>query len=169
MTTTTSHTASPVPGFDPERDLALTRRIAAPRSRVWDAWSDPRQLEQWWVPAPSVCRVESLELRPGGAFRTLMSDDGGEFQPHLDACFLDVVEGERIVFTNTLTRGWRPIEDDPFLRMTATIELREHADGTDYVATVRHAHRGDRDEHDRLGFADGWGTVAAQLATYLTR
>jgi uncharacterized protein YndB with AHSA1/START domain len=170
MTTTTTTTGSEAtePAFDPDRDLAFTRLIAAPRARIWEAWADPRQLEQWWVPEPATCRVEALELRPGGSFRTLMSEDGVDFVPHLDACFLAIDEGRRIVFTNTLVGGWRPA-DDPFLRMTATLEFREHADGTEYVATVRHAHGADRDEHDRLGFADGWGTVAAQLASYLAR
>lgn len=79
-------------GFDPERDLEVRRVIAAPVQRVWEAWADPRQFEQWWVPAPARCRVEARELRPGGAFRTAISEEGGAFGPHIDGCVLDVVE-----------------------------------------------------------------------------
>ena len=88
-----------------ELDLTISRVIAAPRSRVWRAWADPARLAQWWIPAPAACEVVALDLRPGGAFETRMSEDGGEFQPHLSGCFLDVVEGERIVFTNALLGG----------------------------------------------------------------
>ena len=63
--------------FDPELDLLVERVIRAPREAVWRAWTDPRQFEQWWVPAPAVCRVERLEVRPGGAIVTRFSEDGG--------------------------------------------------------------------------------------------
>ncbi|QJU53868.1 SRPBCC family protein [Herbiconiux sp. KACC 21604] len=152
--------------FDPERDLGFSRVIRAPRDVVWRAWTDPRQLEQWWLPAPSLCRVEALELRPGGAFTTLMSDDGEGFRPHVTGCILDVRDHERIVFTTMLAGGWRPAADG---FMTAVIEFVEHPDGTEYRARVLHKDRADRDMHDEAGFADGWGTVAAQLAALVER
>ena len=48
--------------------------------------------------------------------------------------------------------------------MTAIITLREHPQGTEYVAHVMHKSDADRTMHEKMGFADGWGTVAAQLA-----
>jgi uncharacterized protein YndB with AHSA1/START domain len=107
-----------------------------------------------------------MELRPGGGLVTEISESGGAFQPHMNACFLDVVEGERIVFTDTLTGGWRPAEQ-PF--MSAIISFADHPDGTDYSAYVMHKSRADRDRHVELGFHDGWGTVAAQLAELVER
>jgi uncharacterized protein YndB with AHSA1/START domain len=151
--------------MNPELDLGLERIIRAPRTTVWSAWSDPAQLEQWWLPTPSRCRVEHLELRSGGAFVTRMSDDGDEFVPHLDACFLAVDELERIVFTNAVDSAWRPASPDP-VAMTATITLADHPDGTDYRIVVRHGDPDARDRHDKLGFAEGWGTVVAQLARF---
>jgi DNA-binding transcriptional ArsR family regulator len=73
--------------MNPELDLMLSRVIKAPRAAVWNAWTNPRNLEQWWVPAPTRCRVEQLDVTPGGAFVTSMSDDNSQFVPHLDACF----------------------------------------------------------------------------------
>ena len=58
----------------------------------------PRELRAVVVPAPARCKVREMELRPGGAFEILISEDSGDFGPHLSACFLDVVAGERIVF-----------------------------------------------------------------------
>ena len=74
--------------MNPDLDLTLQRVIRAPRAVVWRAWTDPSQLEQWWVPAPAVARVDRLEARPGGAFVTRISEDGVEFGPHMDASFL---------------------------------------------------------------------------------
>jgi len=110
---------------NPELDLTITRVIRAPRQAIWRAWTDPAQLAQWWIPAPARCQVQALDIRPGGAFETLYSEDGVDFGPHVSGCFLDVLEGERLVFTDTLLAGWRPAEA-PF--MTAVITLRDHAE-----------------------------------------
>ncbi|URM95649.1 SRPBCC domain-containing protein [Actinomadura madurae] len=151
--------------MNPDLDLGLERIIRAPRATVWRAWTDPSRLERWWVPAPARCRVDRLELRPGGAFVTRMSDDGADFVPHMNACFLAVDELERLVFTNAIDSTWRPAHPAP-VPMTATITLEDHPNGTDYRILVRHGDPESRDHHDKLGFADGWGTVAAQLAAY---
>ncbi|TDD76670.1 polyketide cyclase [Actinomadura darangshiensis] len=154
--------------MNPDLDLYLERIIRAPRATVWNAWTDPSKLERWWIPAPTRCRVESLDLRPGGAFVTRMSDDGSEFVPHLNACFLAVDEHRRIVFTNAIDGSWRPASPAP-VAMTATITLDDHPDGTDYRMTVRHGDPESRAQHEKLGFADGWGTVAGQLAALAER
>ena len=149
--------------LDPELDLQIDRVIRAPRARVWHAWTDRLDLARWWLPAPMQCRVEQLDVVSGGAFVTSMSDDGIAFIPHLDACFVVVEPGERIVFTNALDSRWRPANPAP-VAMTAEITFGDHAQGTDYRIVVRHADAASRLHHERLGFADGWGTVTAQLA-----
>ena len=101
-----------------------------------------------------------MNVRPGGALVTEMSDDGGEYVPHFNGCYLAAEPDRRLVFTNALTGGWRPAET-PF--MTAIITLSDHPDGTDYLARVMHGSRGERERHEELGFADGWGTVTEQL------
>ncbi|MDW6021915.1 SRPBCC family protein [Mesorhizobium sp. BAC0120] len=147
--------------FDPSRDLTISRIIKAPRAAVWDAWADRARFEQWWVPAPARCRVVEMELRPGGSFVTRISEDGGDFMPHMNACFLAVDDLERIVFTDALTGGWRPAEQ-PF--MAAVITFKDHPEGTDYAAHVMHKSDADRNMHQELGFYDGWDTVMEQLA-----
>lgn len=147
--------------FNSELDLITTRVIRAPRSAVWKAWSTPSMFEKWWIPAPALCKVVQMDLSPGGAFETQISEDGGTFSPHLTGCFLEIVEGERIVFTNALTGGWRPAEQ-PF--MTAIITLADHDNGTFYSARAMHKNNADKRMHDDLGFQDGWSTVCAQLA-----
>lgn len=151
--------------MNPDLDLDLQRVIRAPLATVWNAWTDPARLAQWWLPAPALCRVDHLDVRPGGAFVTRMSEDGDAFVPHLDACFLLVEDMERIVFTNAVDSTWRPASPEP-VTMTAMVTFGEHADGTDYRIVVRHSDPESRALHRKLGFADGWGTVAAQLAAF---
>jgi len=148
---------------NPDLDLTLQRVIRAPRAVVWRAWTDPSQLEQWWVPAPAVAHVDRLEAQPGGAFVTRISDDGVEFGPHMDASFLVVDDHERLVFTNAVDSRWRPTRPDP-IAMVAEIVLRDHPDGTDYRVVVRHGDPAARARHEELGFFDGWGAVTGQLA-----
>jgi uncharacterized protein YndB with AHSA1/START domain len=147
---------------NPDLDLTISRVIKAPRPVIWSAWTDRASFEQWWVPAPAKCKVLEMDLRPGGAFVTRISENGGDFMPHLSGCFLAIDDRERIDFTNALVGGWRPAEQ-PF--MTAVITLRDHPMGTDYVAHVMHKNNADRSMHEAMGFYNGWGTVAAQLAT----
>ena len=146
-----------------ELDLTPERIIRAPRAAVWSAWTDPSRLEKWWVPAPTVCRVDRLDVRPGGGFVTRMSDDGVEFVPHINASFLVVDELERIVFTNAIDSAWRPANPAP-VAMTAEISLDDHPGGTDYRVIVRHGDPAARARHEELGFFEGWGSVTEQLA-----
>ena len=149
--------------LDPTLDLVLQRVIRAPRSAIWEAWTDPDLLAQWWIPAPTQLRVDRLDVRPGGAFVTRMSDDGDTYVPHTDGIFLVVEPEQRLVFTNAINSSWRPTVPAPVL-MTAEIALVEHADGIEYTATVRHGSPEDRDLHEDLGFHDGWGSVTEALA-----
>jgi uncharacterized protein YndB with AHSA1/START domain len=149
---------------NPDLDLSLQRVIRAPPATVWRAWTDPSRLERWWVPAPTVARVDRLEVRPGGAFVTSMSDDGDVFVAHMDASFFVVDEQERLVFTNAIDSRWRPSNPAP-VAMTAEITFGEHLEGTDYRVVVRHGDPAARARHEQLGFLDGWGSVTAQLAT----
>ena len=151
---------------DPELDLTISRIIKAPRKAVWRAWADRASFEKWWVPAPARARVVEMDMRPGGALLTEISEDEGNFVPHISGCFLEVEEEARLVFTDALVGGWRPAEQS---LMTATITMRDHPQGTEYVARVMHKNAATRKKHEEMGFYDGWGTVAAQLAELVER
>jgi uncharacterized protein YndB with AHSA1/START domain len=151
---------------NPDLDLTITRIIKAPRSVVWNAWTDAVSLEQWWVPEPAKCRVVAMDLQPGGAFTTEISENGSDFTAHMNACFVAIDHLERIAFTDALVGGWRPAEQ-PFI--TAIITLQDHPEGTNYHAYVMHKSGADRARHEKLGFYDGWGTVIEQLARLVER
>lgn len=148
---------------DPTLDLTLQRVIRASPASLWRAWTDPALLERWWTPTPTRTLVDELDVRPGGAFVTRMSDDGRAFVPHTDSVFLVVEPERRLVFTNAVDSRWRPATPDP-VAMTAEIVLGEHPEGTDYQVTVRHGDPAHRDRHEAIGFFDGWGSVTEALA-----
>ena len=60
-----------------EREIVLSRVIAAPRERVFEAWTDPVQIVQWF--GPDGFKVESLEcdIRPGGRWRFIFTGPDG--------------------------------------------------------------------------------------------
>lgn len=153
--------------FDPTTDLRISRVIKAPRSAVWECWADPALLGRWWIPEPLRCRVTSLELRPGGGFVSELSGegigDGSEWLPHTDDAFLEVEPQRRLVFTNVVDAAQRPVSPEP-VALVAVVELLDHPEGTEYVATVRHPDEATRLRHEELGFQEGWGAVIGQLA-----
>ena len=145
-------------------ELSISRHIKAPPAKVWKAWSRPEHLEKWWIPAPIVCQVVKLDLRPGGGFETRMKEGEGPYKPHVEACFLDIVPERRLVWTTALAEGWRPTE--PWLSLTAVITFAEDGAGTLYSAHVMHKNADERRRHEEMGFDEGWGTTISQLADY---
>lgn len=147
-------------------ELTISRRLSAPRAAVWQAWAEPRLLEEWFCPKPWRAEVTALDLRPGGAFGTVMHGPGGERHDEGPGCFLEVVPQERIVFTSVLGAGFRPViasNEGCDLPMTAIIALSDDGDGTLYAARVLHANAEDARKHAEMGFEPGWGAAIAQL------
>jgi len=147
--------------IDRELDLEITRLIDAPRVAVWKAWTDPELLKQWWCPRPWRTEVRGFDFRAGGAFDTLMHGPDGEQSPN-PGMFLEVVPRERIVFTTSMTAGYRP-SSPPFLAVTAMYTLTDEGKGTRFSARVLHEDRVTRVRHEEMGFQEGWGICFAQL------
>jgi uncharacterized protein YndB with AHSA1/START domain len=92
-----------------EKELVLKRVFNAPRERVWKAWTDPRQLAQWWGPAGFTNPVCEADVRPGGAIRIDMRGPDGAVYP-MTGVYREVVAPERLVFTaSALDEKGRPL------------------------------------------------------------
>jgi uncharacterized protein YndB with AHSA1/START domain len=143
-----------------DRELVLTRLIDAPREKLYRAWTDPELLKQWFAPAPFTTSVAELDVRPGGANLIVMRDPQGNEFPNRGV-YLDVVENERLVFTDAYARAWEPSQK-PF--MTAILTFEDEGGKTRYTARVRHWTAADRETHEKMGFHEGWGRCADQLA-----
>jgi uncharacterized protein YndB with AHSA1/START domain len=151
---------------DPELDLVLERVIDVAPELVWAAWTQPEHITKWFTPAPWTTPEAEVDLRPGGIFRTVMRSPEGELTNNA-GCFLEVVDGRRLVWTSSLGPGYRPndfsVVGFPF---TAVLTLEPVDGGTRYTARVMHASAADSTAHAEMGFTDGWGAALDQLVAY---
>lgn len=145
--------------IDPDRDLVLERVVDVPVAAVWAAWTTPAHLMKWFTPAPWRIVACDVDLRPGGAFRTVMRGPEGEEVDSV-GCYLEVHENQRLVFTDALGPEYRP---NASAFMTAEITLQAEGTGTRYRAVVRHCDAEARKTHEDMGFHEGWGTSLDQL------
>jgi uncharacterized protein YndB with AHSA1/START domain len=146
-------------------ELILTRIIHAPREKVYRAWTEPELLKQWFAPKPYTVAVAETDVRPGGASRIDMRGPDGKDIPG-KGVYLEVVKNERLVFTDAYTKAWEPSEK-PF--MTVILTFEDEGGKTKYTALVRHWTVADRDAHEKMGFHQGWGQCADQLAELVAR
>jgi uncharacterized protein YndB with AHSA1/START domain len=142
-----------------DRELVLTRLIDAPREKLFRAWTDPALMERWFCPKPWFVSDVKLDLRAGGSSSMFINGPNGEKSPNRGV-YLDVVKNERIVFTDAYTEAWKPSEK-PFF--TAIVTFEDEGGKTRYTARALHWTAADRDQHEKMGFHDGWGKAADQL------
>ena len=145
--------------IDPTLDLMLEREIDVPQELVWRAWTQPEHVKQWFAPAPWTVSECEIDLQPGGQFYTVMQSPEGQSFPNM-GCYLEIVPNEKLVFTNALTPGYRPSEQ-PFF--TAILKLEPTATGTKYTAVAKHKDQAGRQQHEEMGFLEGWGQTLDQL------
>jgi uncharacterized protein YndB with AHSA1/START domain len=143
-----------------DRTLSIQRVIHAPAELVYRAWTEPELLKQWFTPRPWTTSEAILNPYPGGANRIVMRNPEGQEFPNLGV-YLLVEPGKRIVFTDAYVSAWIP-SDKPM--MTVDVRFTPVAEGTLYTAEVTHWTAADRETHEKMGFYEGWGVCAAQLA-----
>src|SRR6476469_2507051 len=84
-----------------ERELVVTRTFNGPARIVFEAWTKPDLLKQWWV--PKSCGVSLLsceaDVRVGGTYRFVFGN--GDSQPvAFFGKYLEVTPHSRLVWTN---------------------------------------------------------------------
>ena len=108
-----------------DREITLTRLIDAPLERVWRAWTDNKEIVQWWGPHGFTNETRSREFKPGGTWKhTMIGPDGARY-PNA-AKYVEIVEREKIVVIN----GGGKEFDDKGLNMRATITFAPRGDKT---------------------------------------
>lgn len=158
MTVPGSTTLWPV---NPKLDLVLQRQVDVPPELVWEAWTTPSHLKQWFCPKPWRVTDCEIDLRPGGVFHTVMQGPEGQQFPGT-GCYLEVIPNRRLVWTSVLHPGYRPApaEDMPF---TGVILLEPHGTGTRYTAIALHRDPEGKTKHEAMGFHTGWNTALDQM------
>jgi uncharacterized protein YndB with AHSA1/START domain len=84
-------------------ELNFTRRFDAPRDLVFRCLIEPEHLTHFWGPAGVSAPVEHIKVdpRPGGVFETVMVNDADGSQYPTRAVYVEVVEPERLVWTES--------------------------------------------------------------------
>ena len=145
-------------------ELSVTRFIDAPPETVYRVWTE--RTAQWWAPKPFATRVIEHDLRPGGRSEIELEGPDGQKYPH-EGVFLEIVPGERVVMTNAFTAGWQPktlMTSDCDFPTVAIFSFEPEDSGTRYTGRVRHWDAEAQNKHQAMGFEQGWGIVAGQLA-----
>ncbi len=82
-----------------EGTVKIVRVFDAPRALVWQAWTEPKMLAQWFGPRGFGSSVPELDVRVGGNLRIVMHGPHGSDYP-MKGVFREVIAPERLVFSN---------------------------------------------------------------------
>jgi uncharacterized protein YndB with AHSA1/START domain len=78
-----------------DREIVMTRLFDAPRELVFKAWTDPKQIPQWWGPKGFTTTVREMTVKPGGLWRYIMhGPDGTDYNNRV--VYNEVVSPERL-------------------------------------------------------------------------
>lgn len=80
-----------------DRELLITRLLDAPVDLVWEAWSKPEHLCNWWGPDGFTCTISKMDVQPGGEWNlTLHGPDGTDYKNR--STFTEIIPAEKIVY-----------------------------------------------------------------------
>lgn len=137
--------------------LRITRTLPFPRQRVFDAWTKPEQLKQWFAPGKDMTTpIAEVDLKVGGAYKFGM----GEPDPVI-VCghYLELVPPEKIVFTWNWPKGTM----DDLGETRVTVALKDVDGGTELTLV----HEGFRNTQERDMHDGGWSGCLKKLAAKL--
>ena len=141
-----------------EREIVVTRDFDASAAKLFAAYTDPKQIPQWWGPGKGAVKIETLDLRPGGAWRFRQRNpDGSEMVSH--GTYLEVKPVTRLVYTFQ-------VEGQP-RKVTTILALRESAGKTHATLTLQFESREQRDTMAKYGAEGGARGALEALAKYL--
>jgi uncharacterized protein YndB with AHSA1/START domain len=136
------------------RELVLTRTLDAPRALVFEVWTDPKHLAQWWGPHGFTGGKLYIEMRwPDGPSHPMYGE------------FVEVVKPERLAFTSML-------KDDAgtvYLQLLNTVTFAEDGDKTILTVSARVVTAGPGSEEPLSGMDEGWNQSLERLAAYAAR
>jgi uncharacterized protein YndB with AHSA1/START domain len=148
----------------PEAPLQLSRVFRAPREKVWAAWTQREQLEQWMckdVPAHQPKYLE-LDVRPGGRYMIEIPLPDGKYIG--EGTFREVRAPEKLVFT----WSWRRLPEKPGGESVVTVELFDWGAATEMRFTHAVLESGEIRESTRTGWLGCFEALAGLLKGSLT-
>jgi len=115
------------PTLNPATVLEMRRPIRSSREKVFEAWTNPVQLKEWFAVAEGFTTpIAEVDLRVGGRYRLGMKAPGDNPLLIVGGVYREIVQPERLVFT------WQWESADPDEPETlVTVEFQEHNGVTD--------------------------------------
>ncbi|MCG5054701.1 MAG: SRPBCC domain-containing protein [Myxococcales bacterium] len=141
-------------------ELHIERVYDAPVKRVWEAWTDPAQVAQWWGPRGFTLTTRHKDVRTGGSWLyTMHGPDGVDYPNHTK--FLEVVEYARLVYDHG---GYE--DKPPLFRVTVTFSESEGKTTMDMTMTLPSAQAAEEAKVfiKKAGGEATWDRLAEYLA-----
>jgi uncharacterized protein YndB with AHSA1/START domain len=150
--TTTPGTVFSTPS---DREVAWTRSFAAPRERVFRAFTEPEHVQRWMLgPDGWTMPICEMDLRVGGGWRCVWRNgDGDEFE--LQGVFREIERPARIVYTESMMGSSEALQ---------TIVLTEEGGITTMVSSLLYGSRAERDAAIATGMEKGASQSYDRLA-----
>jgi uncharacterized protein YndB with AHSA1/START domain len=143
-----------------DREIVITRTVEAPRTLVWQAWTEPQHIAQWWGPDGFRTTIHEMTVAVGGVWRFIMhGPDGTDYPNHI--VYREIARPERLVFDHS---------DDPpnpanTFRSTVTFE--EQGGRTTVTLRVVFSSHEARDAALKFGAAEGGKQTLARMEGHL--
>lgn len=135
--------------------LTLKRRLNAPPSKIYRAWTDAAKISRWFGPEDAEILRAETDVRVGGRFRIVFRGPDGE-EHDVGGVYREVVPNQKLVFT----WAWR---STPERELLVTVALKRDGDGT--LLTLLHEQFFDEAARDRHG--RGWNETLDKLESYV--
>lgn len=141
-----------------KRMLTLKKTLNAPVKLVWEAWTNTDHIVRWWAPAGMNITVLKHEFRVGGQWKyTMPMPDGSEFIS--EGVYSEIVPFEKII----TTANFKPMTEGVVLHVL----FEEDGDKTHFTFSVVHPTEEYRQQQEKMGFYNGWGTAFDRMEKYL--
>lgn len=156
----------------------ISRLLDAPRARVFEAWTKPKLLEQWWGAVGFPVVEAAMDFREGGYYHyCLRSEEGYELWGKF--LYREISEPVRLVFISTFSDkdgglGRHPLAPEWPQQMITTIDFEEQHDGKTLLSIQSTPYESSPGEIDIFGngmasMTQGWTGTLNQLEAFLSK
>ncbi len=141
-----------------KRVLTLKRTFNVSRQLVWEAWTRPEHIIQWWAPKGMKIEVIQHEFKVGGKWKYAMPmPDGSQFIS--EGMYSEIVKPEKIV----TSANFIPMTEG----VTLHVLFEEDGDKTIFTFSVIHPTEEYCKAQEKMGFYNGWGSAFDRLEKYV--
>jgi uncharacterized protein YndB with AHSA1/START domain len=80
-----------------DRELIISRKLNAPVELVWEVWTKPEHIANWWGPNGFTNSITKMDMRPGGEWHLVMhGPDGTDYKNK--SVFKEIIPFKKIVY-----------------------------------------------------------------------